>query len=1838
MKKIIRKVKGKKVLSFVLAVIMLATTFNIALPMLKLDASAAGSITTQDGAETITQTQIVTSDRQNTYDNYAAQFLDGASRPTDIVIPGLLEAQDYTIQGMTYYAPRDWMLVTAYHNYNSDNDAKQFSSKVFAIDAATGEFVAMFSFLNPDGSENVDHGGGIAVSEHNIYYACGDADRKIAYAPITALENAQLNTHTVIQLAGEHVFTEVGSVDKSGETAYTAYVCYDEGVLWTGNFYDPGVKILGVSVAATDYSVAANSAYNSMIFGYELKGDNSLDEWNNLIGASSSIDCQGNPSYAIGLNNTIKDVQYATVDNGKLYLSCSFGTGEGTMSVSLGGMNPYSQLIVADIDLSVPGTKDVTIATTNGTRAIKAYDIQSFQTFSMMPMSEGLCVIEDKIYITFESASNKYLKEAGTLTGNCNHPVDVIWELDPHALMEIEKAEPESSIYYEKVNSNADIVSGEEYMIVYESDEVDPITQQKILYAFNADGNFKDHKLSKSAATNLCGYDGMVGHPITEYAVLKAGEQDALGNTYSRDILYLDDKEKDDIEGVRWTITNIGGTKYNIRTTETYFADCNSFYFDGSRITMLPNTATDLLGRIDISQLEAGNGYFYFSNNGEYLWCNDGLEANYNTKANAYYSTLVSSNPTMFTGLTETPGTIHCHATGSSMLGGSILAAEEGKAQAYPDGAFQIYRRVTDGTASTYESRVFTDLNAELQADGTYTIDLETYAISPNHYQYVGERPTDYILVADTSSSMASAGSTALIEYNGDLAVSSLSVDSDTSDDRGKGINGYGLSNPEEDIYIKHSDGKYYKVYMGVNTTELSYVIGIISQIRQKYYVYYIADDGYYYCVQDHTTIVKRNQAEWKAWIESGENESDYSTQKNNSNRKKESVYTGVHYRFDKNADEGGKYTRIGTIKTVANDLIDDIAAQNPNNRIALVQYGSATSYLAPGGWASSGYTNAFWNADDNGVSTLKTQVNNLGTTTQTNNSGIEFDAANAIIDNSDAQYDSDGNRNVVVIFMSDGIPGADDNSATASAANAVLSKAYAAKKKGAFVYSVMTGQASVSGFNKKTYMEAVSTKYAAAQSMANLGGQSIDGVNYFINLSACALDTYINFGEVTTKEVKQNTEVGLLNLDAGAILRQELSDAFIVPAGTQPQVSFVEGKFDAIGRFSFSKTPAAATGVTCNWNADDQLLTVTGYDYSTQYISKGKTGNKLRIRLTGVLPDETKNIHNTPISNTDTTALYQNNTKMGQNNMFKALPTKYFNIPTYTYVLDYGLQMLDTDVNGTLKAVSAGLTKQDVNNYITKSENELVEIQEGSENLLYSANPELAKDSGYVLIQRPEGNYDWFEIEVVPASNVLYEETALDIANDNGTYSWSKVGTPTTTRQDLSSENDVYGYDSSYANSTGFSNGTHYFAKVDANNKRSDTATFTFAGTSFDLISACGANTGMLVVQVGKKVFIVDTYCNTTELLGSNGFVNQVPVVNWKADEYGTYEVKVTAAYFSNANGAKTSVKRSKIDTGLEMSSAEFAKPQDAVAMLESVGITGVSAEDVELIWFDDNSVLNGGTGVAPQKKGSRAYTENGVVTLKNYIDGIRVYNPLQDTSDYIESEQGAAYFNVIDELAKTENGTLTGTFDSKVAFVTGNLAEGTLSFANYESIGPEGEFYLKASSSDTEALSFKVPTTSGGSVMVSLRAVNGSTTAKINGKVFEINSATEMYYDITDVVSTGDVVIENAGSGILSVNNIKLTNPGSTPGLIMLDEGDIEAVQYYASMEPVQATVKNGVVTPIVEEEEIPGGDITPDVPEDGNISDEKEEFSFMSLIEMLLSFIEDVLRNAFGLSSLN
>lgn len=1762
----------RKAMSLLLTLTILVGTVSICIPFLKLDAGAA-SITTSDG-ETVSQTEIV-GNRESVYSSYAAQYLNGAGEATDIVIPGLDPSQDYVIQGMAYLPQKDWMLVTAYHNDGAH------SSKVFCMDAATGEFVAMLSFLNVDGTTNTDHGGGIAISENNLYYSCGDQDRKVAYAPLSALDGIQKGEHRVIQLAGEAVFTEVGSVTSSNKTAYVAYVCYDQGYLWMGNFFDRGAYLAGISIAANDYNVPATSNYNSMVYGYKLKGSNSAEEWTNLV--TGSADCKGSPTHAIALDNNIRDVQYAVVDDGKLYLSCSFGSGAGN-SVNF-GFGETSRLITADIDLSAQPTTDVVISLNEAnstTKTIKAHKINEYETYDMMPMSEGLCIINGLIFCTFESASNKYLNKSSGVTsiGNCEKPVDVIWKINPYTLENRVEVEDTPATHYEKVNSLSEIENGEEYLIVYKSPVKDPVTQQNILYAIDANGGYKDYRLSKNSFGNNAGYTGAIAHPITAYSV--------EGNK-----LYLSNAAKDDVKNLRWEINNLSGSSYSIQSPDYYFVNQPNFFCDASTISM----STDVIRGNNMRIQEAGDGEggFWISNNETYfLWCNDGTTASYNTAYNNYYA---NSTVPMYSGITEQPGTLHTdamNASGSNVLGGAIVTGAD---TFYAHGVFNIYKRIIDKSASTYESRVYTDMKAELQADGTYTIDLETYAISPNHYQYVGDRPTDYIIVIDKSQSVSYSSSSTdcqgITTYSGasldgttlrewpsgnSLAVASLCKENDTKTPASgsAGVNGYAFSNPDEQIYLKHTDGNYYRIYLAINTTSLNFAN---NPNKQLYWAYYVADDGLYYVLQSagesstgasyiHDPITRD---QFISNVDNAVSYSGSSSSTSNGTRREAKIYTGTHYTYTCGSDNSMNVTsRIETIKAKAAEIVNQIAAQGSDNRIAVTYYGASSSYLnTSNSWATSGYTNAFWSASSANVSTIQSQIDSISNyepTAQADNSGVELDFATQIMNNSGANYTADGDRNCVVIFMSDGMAGADAKGNTTSAANAVIAKSNAIKNKGAFVYSVIVGEDGDS-FDKRTYMEAVSSKYPAATSMTDLGGANVDGVRYTANLGDIIVENFVNFAKVLGKEFVKNEAVGLANLDVNSILNEELSLAFkpIIDEnnklvdGIDITHKLIPGEYDKVERFNFKENEAYTdNNIKLSWDkSNSRKITVTGYDYGEKYISKNKTGYKLRITITGVEANEEADITNTSINNTSSTAIYQTN---ASGDAFKYFPTEYFNIPTYTYVLDYDLPMYDSDINGKLLSVDGGLNKQSIYKDSRETENVALNFVNGNLDMTYELNSGSFTEEdnrSFCLIQREDGTYDWFRINIVPASNVLFEENRFT-ASSVGSLTksnWKTDGSVLETYQTLSGDDDRYGYDANYANNgAGYSNGTALKATVNSSTKRSETMTFSYTGTGFDLMAVCGANTGIQMVNVKRadgsieKVYMVDTYyVDTANYDGA--LLKQVPIVNHTNSEYGEYTVEVTAAYLSNAQGV-TGGRTGKLN-----------KAYTAQDLLKDMGIP---ANKVEYVWFNNNSVLNGGTGPAAKATSeTRGTSTASNVSLDCYIDGIRVYNPLgDDTSKYIDSEKGAKYYNIVNELASGEGDVITSE-SGLFAYIVGALGADedgnipTLSFGNYQSVGPQNEIYLQSATgnSDSHAVAFNVKVPNADSrVMISLRAVDGATTAKVasgdSAIEFAINTATEQYFDITPYLdidtSTGmaNVVITNSGTGLLSVNNLKLVD----------------------------------------------------------------------------------------------
>ena len=429
--------------------------------------------------------------------------------------------------------------------------------------------------------------------------------------------------------------------------------------------------------------------------------------------------------------------------------------------------------------------------------------------------------------------------------------------------------------------------------------------------------------------------------------------------------------------------------------------------------------------------------------------------------------------------------------------------------------------------------------------------------------------------------------------------------------------------------------------------------------------------------------------------------------------------------------------------------------------------------------------------------------------------------------------------------------------------------------------------------------------------------------------------------------------------------------------------------------------------------------------------------------------------------------------------------------------------------------------------------------------------------------------------ITVAPASNVLYEETFFNAVNSQN-KNWSTVGTASNSTQSTSDE--VYGYDSSYNKYSQYSNGSALEVKLTADQRTSKNETFTFSGTGLDLYGVCGHNTGVMIVSLrnndtGKmaKSYIVDTFYNDTF-----GTLYQVPIVHEDGLDYANYTVQIVASWLPSMSGALSTA---SVET---VSAKENVVLRDALAELDLEYV--LDAEDVEVIWYDDNSVLNGGTGATAPAEGM---LETAAVTeLVNVIDSVRVYNPLNEEYQYYsEAEAGAMYYNVIDNLVSpAADGTITGN-GKYFAYVAGKTDDLDIDLTTYNEVGPKDELYLTIAPSEERAIAFSINGFDKETmrVMISLRAALGvKPIVKIGSRQLDfIASNTEMYYDITDCVTVKDgvatVTIQNTTLGsLLAVGQIKLTSELLEPASLST-EFDLETARamMLAPVQPVEPEV---------------------------------------------------------------
>ena len=415
--------------------------------------------------------------------------------------------------------------------------------------------------------------------------------------------------------------------------------------------------------------------------------------------------------------------------------------------------------------------------------------------------------------------------------------------------------------------------------------------------------------------------------------------------------------------------------------------------------------------------------------------------------------------------------------------------------------------------------------------------------------------------------------------------------------------------------------------------------------------------------------------------------------------------------------------------------------------------------------------------------------------------------------------------------------------------------------------------------------------------------------------------------------------------------------------------------------------------------------------------------------------------------------------------------------------------------------------------------------------------------------------------INIFPASNVLYEENFLTQGDLNKTdrLSWiSETATQLTGKSQSTHKNDAsvrYGYDDVYQSITG-RNGAWTVSGLSANNSASKVLTTEFYGNALDIIGSCGENTATLSVVIRnlddesapRKNLIIDTRYNGATL-------EQVPFSHIDLNVDAHYSVKIRAYYApaiaaGNTNTAATFGAVSAISDFAASSS--YADQAVWNQMARDLAEDGLTLDDAEFVRFADTP--------AAQTDSLAVYADLYSVQqparqegTELAIDAFRVYRTASTIhtvpKNYLESEQNIDYKNILELVNNTivkayvENGTATN-----------------VTVEEYEAMGgPLDEIYL----SQNESVTIQVPETTGNTIQVSLRAVQGATTwaDAMTGKTpTAIRSNTEMYYTV-HASTDGIFTITNRGSALLAIGNVKLPSNAKTTSTSEIDEDALRA-----------------------------------------------------------------------------
>ena len=503
----------------------------------------------------------------------------------------------------------------------------------------------------------------------------------------------------------------------------------------------------------------------------------------------------------------------------------------------------------------------------------------------------------------------------------------------------------------------------------------------------------------------------------------------------------------------------------------------------------------------------------------------------------------------------------------------------------------------------------------------------------------------------------------------------------------------------------------------------------------------------------------------------------------------------------------------------------------------------------------------------------------------------------------------------------------------------------------------------------------------------------------------------------------------------------------------------------------------------------------------------------------------------------------------------------------TKKFVVDFGLPLKIRPQDIAPKLANAQLTK------VVVGDSQYADITHDDQlNIIYKLKTAIngQDDITVTYYGTPGGeviNNATYTVSVIPATSVYYEDSFATFTNANGVKNqlvdesdhvangtWMTVRdgiAQTDVKQALEAlgnKENVYGYDKAYANSSKFSMGSATKVTVAADtadkNGQWPTATFTFRGTGFDVISLTDNNSGAIAVDIYKssgervKGYVVNnyygyTYNEETQKWEVNNSDNdnalyQIPVMKVTGLPYGEYTAKISVVYDSN-----------------------FDKTGDS--------------------------------------------------QFSFWLDAIRIYDPAGSSlnNEYeLDGEKAPNYVEVKKVILDTK---ALGNKDAVGAvFIDGKGSNGVTA-ADYANQGPNHEAYL----AKRQAIAFQlIANGEPSSVQIGAKLANGTSADlsitgancdKATNGLLTLKTATDMYYELKDLgwtrqdngtYTSSVITLTNTSDSVVSLTNVKFIGATYSNALpsAKATEDEATVVTFAASAAMVDEAVSavDGVLNP--------------------------------------------------------